>query len=102
MKRTLADLFFLVSACCVILLAFAAYIVFFGVPNTVGLNRNSVLAFGSPAIDAFIESRELPILCGLSLFVGVPLAIMLIRYAQRLHSRVSSATFRLQRAPRTR
>ena|ERR1700757_4337371 len=102
MKRFLADLFFLASACCVILLAFAAYIVFFGVPNTIGLNRDSVLAFGSPVIDAFTESRELPLLCGLSLFIGVPVTILLFRYAQRLHSRASSAAFRLQRASRTR
>jgi len=77
MKRALGDLFFIVAACCVALAAFSVFIIFFGIPNTIGLNRGPVMNFLQPAVD-FVMNNQQPVLWAAGLLLlAIPLGMSL-------------------------
>ena len=77
MKKALAELFFIVAACCVTLAAFSIFIIWFGVPNTIGLNRGPVLDFLRPAIDFVTDNKEPVLVAAALLLLAVPLTARL-------------------------
>jgi len=79
MKRALADLFFIVAACCLALAAFSVFIIFFGIPNTIGLNRGPVMSFLQPVIDFVMENQQPVLWAAGLLLLALPLTMTLFR-----------------------
>ena len=57
MKRALADVLLLAAAIVVILLLFAVLVIAFQVPNSVGLDRSSLLSYGSVALRSLFKNK---------------------------------------------
>jgi len=82
MKRALADVLLLATVCLLVLVVCGLLVVALQVPNTVGLDRTSVMSYGTLLL-AFLGKNKAAAIAAVAGCLGIVIAVKVMLYVNR-------------------